>query len=153
METSLTYLVLVGVMLGFATASASTTVEHTTRIDHHSGSVDVRYRGDIQIEQKQIGTVAPGGRPSTLRCAWKANMAVTRNANSAAGMMMSRQFVRENIASGSRVGWCRTNKTAIAKEVAARTPNLDRHMNEVAQEDRSVLLAELDRLQGSAQPR
>ena len=147
----MTYLLIAGLMLGLTTASSVTTVEHTTRIDHDSGSVDVRYRGDILIEPKQIGTVAPGGRPSTLRCAWKANMAVTRDANTAAGIMMSRQFVRENIASGSRVGWCRTNMAAIANEVAAMTRKLDGHMMEVAEQDRSVLLAELDRLQGPAQ--
>ena len=146
----MTYLLAAGLMLGLTAAWPGTTVEHSTRIDHHSGPVDVRYRGDIRIDQKQVGSVAPGGRPSTLRCTWQANMAVTRDAKAAAGTMMSRQFVRESVASGSRVGWCGTNRTAIAREVAARTRNLDRHMMEVAQEDRDVLHSELDRLHGSA---
>ncbi|WP_052134678.1 hypothetical protein [Sphingomonas sp. 37zxx] len=142
-------LLTAGLMLGMTAAVSSATVVHETRIDHHTGPVHVRYNGAVMIEHKQIGTVAPGGRPSTLRCAWQANMAVTREAKATPGTLMTRQFVREDIASGSRAGWCSSNKAAIAKEVAARTTELDRQIIEVAQDDQNVLRSELDRLHGA----
>lgn len=145
----MTNLLAAGLMFGMTVAVSSATVAHETRIDHHSGPVDVRYNGAVTIDHKQIGSVAPGGRQSTLRCAWQANMAVTREAKATPGTLMTRQFVREDIASGSRAGWCTTNKAAIAREVAARTGDLNQHIVEVAQEDHDVLRSELDRLHGA----
>ena len=141
---------IAGLMLGLTAALPGSTLERSTQIDHQSGLVEVVYSGEVLIDQKQIGTVAPGGRPSTRRCVWKANIAVTRDAESTAGTIASRQFVRENVASGSRAGWCSDSKAAIAKEVATRSRNLDHHMMEAVQEDRGILVAELDRLHSSA---
>lgn len=136
--------------LGLTTASPVTTVGQSIQIDHNTGPLTANYHGNIKIDQKQIGTVAPSGRPSTLRCMWTASIAVTRDAKTAAGMILSRQFVRENVASGSHSGWCSKNKTAIAESVAKRTPDLERHMTALVQEDRNILLADLDRLHSSA---
>lgn len=136
--------------LGLTAASPLLTIEHLTKIDHDTGPLTANYHGSISIDQKQTGSVIPSGRPSTLRCIWTASIAVTRDAKTADGMMLGRQFVRENVASGSHAGWCSKNKTAIAESVAKRTPDLERHMTALVQEDRSILLADLDRLRSSA---
>lgn len=138
------------IVLGLSAASPLTTIEHSTQIDHDTGPLTANYHGNIEIDQKQTGSVTPSGRPSTLRCMWTASIAVTRDAKTADGMILGRQFVRENVASGSYAGWCSKNKIAIAESVAKRTPDLERHMTALVQEDRNILLADLDRLRSSA---
>jgi len=137
-------------VLGLTAASPLTTIEHSTQIDHDTGPLTANYHGNITIDQKQTGTITPSGRPSTLRCMWTASVAVTRDARTADGMILRRQFVRENVASGSYAGWCSKNKIAIAESVAKRTPELERHMTALVQDDRNVLLADLDGLRDLA---
>lgn len=135
-----------GLALALTAQAPDTTGEHSTRFEHPLGTVEVQYRGDVRVVQKQVGSVAPGGRPSTLRCSWTAQLAVNREARTAMGRMTSRQFIHESIASGSRVGWCRTNKTSISKELAKQTQDLRKNLVEVAEKDRPALIAEIDRL-------
>lgn len=89
---------------------------------------------------------APGGRSSTLRCAWSADLAMDRIASSSRGMRTSRSFAKNDVANGSLPGWCTTNKSAIAGEVARKVVDANKHILEAAREDQSALLLELDRL-------
>jgi hypothetical protein len=68
-------MLVTGLALGAAGAALGMTVDHHTQLDHHSGRVAVRYRGNIAIQHKQVGT-ATGGRSSTPRCDWSAKMTV-----------------------------------------------------------------------------
>jgi hypothetical protein len=146
---TMSYILGVGLMLGLSTAAVPTAeIKHTTRLDHHSGSVEVRYRGAVAVSHRQVGTAAPAGKPTTLRCLWSANVIVDRQAQAASGALMTRTIARDGIASSSRAGWCGTQRSAITKEVAARMRDLDRHVVAVAQEDHIVLRAELDRPHG-----
>lgn len=145
----MTHIMAAGLALGLSAIVSTATVNHATRIDHQSGPVDVRYRGAVQISHKQVGAVTPGGRPSTLGCQWKADMIVAREAKAASGTMLTRNFVREGVASGNRTGWCSTHHASIANHVARQTSDLDRHMMSVAKEDHEVLRAELDRVHGA----
>jgi hypothetical protein len=145
----MSYILAAGLILGLNTAAApAAEIKHSTRLDHHSGSVDVRYRGAVAVSHRQVGTAAPAGKPTTLRCLWSANVIVDRQAQATSGAMMTRTIARDGIASGSRAGWCGTQRSAIAKEVAARVQDLNRHIVAVAREDHDVLRAELDRLHG-----
>lgn len=135
-------------VLGLATAAPGAQVDHTTRVDHDSGPVTAQYRGQVDIRHKQVGTVAPGGRASTLRCDWSARLTVARQATATSGRTMHRSFVSEPALTGSRIGWCSTHREAIAKEVATRASDLDRRLQEVAREDHDVLRAELDHAHG-----
>jgi hypothetical protein len=128
--------------------SHALSVDHASRVDHHSGPVDARYRGDVKIRQQQVGAAGPGGRPSTLRCTWAGDMTIAREARSSAGAIMSRVVTRDAVLTGSHVGWCGSQGKAIAAQVAARRDMLDRHIQAVAQEDHQVLRAELDRFHG-----
>ncbi|MBD8546540.1 hypothetical protein IFT82_07220 [Sphingomonas sp. CFBP 8760] len=124
-------------------------VDHALRVDHHAGPVDARYRGDVKIRQQQVGAVGPGGRPSTLRCTWAGDMTVAREARTASGAMMTRVVSRDAVVTGSHVGWCGSQRRAIAAQIAARRDALDRHLQAVAREDHQVLRAELDRFHGN----
>ncbi len=70
-------LLIAGLALGGAVASDGA-LEHRVQLDHHSGPVAVRYSADVGVTHKQIGAVTTGGRPSTLRCLWSANVTVHR---------------------------------------------------------------------------
>jgi len=117
----------------------------TRTINHSSGSVTADYRGAVVIERKQIGSVAPPGRPSTLRCQWTAHLNVERQAAGAGGLAMSRSFVRPNVAEGSRPGWCEGHSPFIDREVAERMQD-QTHLQQAADEDRATLMIDVDRL-------
>ncbi|MDY1008665.1 MULTISPECIES: hypothetical protein [Sphingomonas] len=145
----MTHMLLAGLALATAAAMAAPTIEHTTRVDHHSGPVEVRYRGAVVIEHRQIGAVAPAGQSSTLRCAWTANMIVDRHAKASSGTLMTRNFARDGVAAGHQPGWCSSSRAAIAREVAAKTRDLHQDVTAMAQEDHDVLRAELDQIHGA----
>ncbi len=130
-------------------AAPGRTIDHAARVDHHSGSVTARYRGALEVDHRQVGAVAPAGRGSSLACHWTARIAVARHAVAASGARTQRSFVSDPVVSGRRAGWCDGQREAIARDVAAQTLDLDRHVQAVAREDRDVLRAELDRLHGS----
>jgi len=124
-------------------------IEHRTQVAHASGAVDTHYRADVRIEHRQIGSVGVGGRPSTLRCLWRAGLVVDRAARHASGATMARSFAHDDAVTGSRPGWCSAQKAGIAREVASRSDELRAALVRVAQEDHGVLHAEVDRLHGT----
>ena len=138
-------MLMAGLMLGSLAASDGA-IEHRVQLDHHSGPVAVRYSADVGVTHKQVGAVVPGGRPSTLRCLWSANVTVHREARASTGAALVRSAARDGVIEGSRPGWCGTNRDAIAKEVAQRRDALHEHLQAVAQEDHPMLRAEIDRL-------
>ena len=69
---------LVGLLLGMAIAAPDGGMVHSARIDHRTGAVHSNYTADVQVTHQQIGTVGVGGRPSTLRCLWRAGLVVER---------------------------------------------------------------------------
>lgn len=137
-------------LAGLATSAAVAAptqpgVEHRTRIAHSSGPVEAAYRGRVDISHRQLGAATPGGRPSTLRCLWSANVTVDRAATSASGMTLARSVDGGAAIEGHRAGWCDTHRASIAQEVARRTDQLRAHVEVLAAEDHDVLRAELDR--------
>jgi len=139
---------LAGLAFGAVGSALGMTVDHQTQVDHHSGPVAVKYRSDVAIKYKEVGTVAPGGRASSLRCDWAATMLVERQALATSGSSLSRSFHSKPVMSGSRSGWCSTSKVAITKEVADRAADMQRHLVLLARQDEAFLRAELDRIHG-----
>ncbi len=137
------------VALAIGTANSPTAMQHQVRVDHASGAVDTRYSADVRIEHRQVGSVGTGGRPATLRCMWRAGLMVDRHARHASGSTMARSFAHDNALEGSRPGWCSTQRTQIAREVAGRSDELRAHFVRLAQDDHSVLHGEIDRLHGT----
>ncbi|MBB5712234.1 hypothetical protein [Sphingomonas xinjiangensis] len=136
-----------GLSLAAAGPAAATPVHsHSASVEHRSGPVRADYRGTVVIEHKQVGSVAPPGRASTLRCAWSARLEVDRVATTAAGAQASRSFATPEVARGSRTGWCGTSRDAIARAVAAGLRDAERHLAAAARDDRPALLSQVDRL-------
>ncbi|WP_428968957.1 hypothetical protein ACQR50_15295 [Sphingomonas sp. Xoc002] len=138
-------LLIAGLALGGVVASDGA-LEHRVQLDHHTGPVAVRYSADVGVTHKQIGAVTTGGRPSTLRCLWSANVTVHREARGPGGTALMRSAAQDRVIKGSRPGWCSTNRNAIAQEVARRHDAVRDRLQAVAQEDHGLLRAEMDRL-------
>lgn len=132
--------------LAAAPAAPAQPAAHSVSVAHPAGAAAAEYRGEVDVRHRQVGSAGPGGRPSTLRCTWTASMEVNRTATTAAGTLAARSFVQDNVASGSRPGWCSANRAAIARDVASRLGDASRHLASAAAADRGVLLADLDRL-------
>lgn len=143
------FFALVALAIGTANPAQGGAIEHRMQVDHASGAVDARYSADVRIEHRQIGSVGVGGRPSTLRCLWRAGLVVDRQARHATGSTLARSFAHDNAVEGSRPGWCSAQKAPIAREVAARGDELRAQLVRLAQEDHGVLHAEIDRLHGT----
>ena len=117
---------------------------HRVEIDHQGQRVDVTYHSELAVKQRQVGTAGPAGRPSTLRCLWKANVSVEREARSAAGHVLKRTISSDAPIEGSRPGWCSGQRAAIEQEVASRSDQVREHLLAVAERDRETLALELD---------
>ncbi len=144
------HLIATGLLLGMSPMAAPGEIEHRVQLDHPAGPVDARYRPRIDIEHRQIGAVAPPGAASTLRCAWQANLHVDREARHSSGSLLQATLRRDAIASGSRRGWCASQRDAIAQEVSLRVESMRGHLVDVAQEDHGALTQALDRLHRGA---
>ncbi len=142
------YFLTAGLVLAATGAALGMTVDHQNQVDHRSGPVAVKYRGDVVITHKQVGAVAPGGRPSSLRCDWAASMSVARHAVAASGTRLVRSIDSEPVISGTRPGWCVTSHGAIKKEVATKSADMQQHLVKLAQEDEQILRVELDQIHG-----
>lgn len=135
-------IIVAGLLLGSATATTDT---HRVGLDHRGQQVDVTYRSALDVEHKQVGTPAPGGRTSTLRCTWTARVNVEREARSPAGHLLTRTIAAgEAPIQGSRAGWCAGQRDAIAQDVAARSGDVRAHLLAAAARDRDTLALELD---------
>ena len=132
--------IVAGLMLGTPLAAEA----HRVQFDHRGQQVDVTYRSDVDVRHKQLGAVGAPGRPSALRCAWTASVDVHREARHAAGHVVARTISAEAPLTGSRPGWCDTQRDAIARDVAARSGAVRDHLLAVAERDQDALVAELD---------
>ena len=142
------YFLTAGLALAATGAALGMTLDHQNEVDHRSGPVAVKYRGDVVITHKQVGAVAPGGRASSLRCDWAASRSVARHAVAASGARLVRSIDSEPVVSGTRPGWCVMSHGAIKKEVAAKAADMRQHLMMLAQEDEQMLRVELDRIHG-----
>ncbi len=141
--------VVAGFALGLAAASPALALEHEVVIDHAAGPIAADYRGSVSIETRQVGTAGVAGRPSTLACQWTASLNVERVAKVGAALQSRRTLSSEDIASGSKPGWCETNAKAIDKMVDARSESFRAAMLALVEQDRGAILAEAE----SALPR
>lgn len=143
---------LAALLIGAAavTGTAGMIYSHRETIEHHRGPIDARYESRVTIAHRQLGAVTPGGVGSTLRCAWRADVVVDRDARSVAGIASARSIARDGVLEGSHPGWCKGARPAIARAVAAREARLRAHLMATVEDDRAAILAEIDRLHGTA---
>lgn len=141
----MTILSLTGLTLGLMAAISGPDMEHRTRIDHASGAIDAHYSARVAVVQKQIGTVGAAGRPSTLRCQYRAGVEIDRRARHTSGTLLHRSFEGAEAVQGSHAGWCKTDTSAIKQKYAER---LRKNLLAAAADDHHALTDEVGRLHG-----
>lgn len=140
----LTKRALAGAALAAMLASPALALEHEVVIEHSAGPIAADYRGSVKIETRQVGTAGVAGRPSTLACQWTASLDVERVAKLGAAMQSRRTLTRDDVAAGSRPGWCPSNPEALGKLVDARGETIRSALMALVEQDRAALLAEAD---------
>ncbi len=136
---------MIPLILGLLLSAPASEITHSVRIDHVAGTVHADYRMRVDVRHEQLGVAGPGGRASTLRCGWKADLVLDRQARHAAGTLQ-RALRQEGVASGSRPGWCTANRAAIAQDVARATQDVRGEVEALARQDAEALRAELDQI-------
>jgi hypothetical protein len=131
-------------LLGAALASPALALEHEVVIDHEAGPIAADYKGSVTVETTQIGTPGVAGRPSSLACKWTATLNVERVAKVGEALQSRRTLTRDNVASGSRPGWCESSAKAIDKIVDSRTDSFRSAMLAMAEQDRAAIVAEAE---------
>lgn len=131
------------VAAGFV-ASPALALEHEVVIDHADGPIAADYKGSVSIETTQVGAAGVAGRPSTLACRWTASITLERVARVGQGLQSRRSLSSEDVASGSRPGWCETNARAIEKLVDTRSDTFRTAMLALVERDRAAILAEAE---------
>lgn len=142
---------LLALGLAAALGPAIPTIEHRTRIEHSGGAVEATYTTSVSIRHRQVGSVGKPGTPSTLACAWHADIHVERKAVHGSGASLSRKIARDGVVEGQRAGWCGGGHEAIVAQVARRGDIIRDQAIALAREDEAELLAELARLDGNQQ--
>jgi len=137
-------LVMSAVALATSLAAPAAALEHEVVIDHAEGPIAADYKGTVTIETRQIGTAGVAGRPSTLACQWTARLDVERVAKVGSTLSSRRTLTSDDVASGTRAGWCPSNPQAIEKLVDARSERVRSALLALVEQDRAALVAEAD---------
>lgn len=135
---------LFGAALAALVSTPALALEHEVVIDHNGGAIAADYRGAVTVQTKQTGTAGVAGRASTLACRWTASLTVDRVAKVGETLQSRRTLTSEDVASGSRPGWCHTQAKAIDQLVDARRETFRTAMQGLVEQDRVALLAEAD---------
>lgn len=136
-----------GLVLSAAIASPALALEHEVVIDHDAGPIAADYKGSVTVETKQVGAAGVAGRPNSLACQWTASLKVERVAQVGESLRSQRTLTQEDVASGSKPGWCKTNAKAIDNLVDSRSDKFRTAMLALVDQDRSVILAEAESAQ------
>lgn len=140
-----------GVMLSAMIATPVQALEHRNTIEHpNAGVISADYRGSTKIVERQVGSVGPGGRSTTLRCSWSVSMTIERTAFGRAGMQASRSITHDRVLTGVAPGWCSANSKGVQRIVEARRSHLRAAMMAMVAQDRAAILAEADSAQHRA---
>lgn len=120
-------------------------IVHRVEIPHRAGTIEAVYSGLPSVSQRQVGSVGAPGRPSTLRCRWRATLDVERVARMSFGKVtMTRTMAADTPVDGTQAGWCTQNGEAIARAAAARSDVWRKTLARMAERDRALLLAEAE---------
>lgn len=122
-------------------AMAAVAATHTIAIDHNGKRIDAIYQARTDVSMKTVGSSAPT-RMDAQRCRWNAAIVVERKMAHAPSL--ARTLPSDHKISGNQPGACPGNKNVIAREIALREDEVKAHLMAVAEQDRNLLVAELD---------
>ncbi|HEX7781676.1 MAG TPA: hypothetical protein VF509_02605 [Sphingobium sp.] len=128
-------------------AMAAAAATHNVQVEHRGKPVEAVYSAQTDIRTRTIGAHTPN-RADSRRCLWTATIMVDRKL--AHGPALSRILSHDREISGSTHGACAPDNKQVVRDVAKRQDIVRDHLLAVAQQDRGVLLAELDAVQNMA---
>lgn len=136
-------LVLLAALAVAAPAAAET---HSVTVDHRGTPLAVTYQAVVDVAYRQRGGAAPPGVQNSLRCDWTAKISVNRQAqrDGTPLVALAREVSNTERLQGSRPGWCKQARVAIARDVEKRTAAVREHLIEVAERDRQAVVAEIE---------
>ncbi|RYY25762.1 MAG: hypothetical protein EOP62_12955 [Sphingomonadales bacterium] len=135
-----------GLFAAMTAAEPILSLEHRAQVEHASGTVDAQYRSRVSLSRSQVGTPAKPGMASSLRCDWRADIVVEREARLSSGSLLSRSIADSGVVTVSRPGWYTKQDRALTKQIAGREDELRGHAMRMAQSDEAQLRAEIERL-------
>lgn len=133
------------ILASSAAAMAAATPIHSADITHASNAYTASYRTESAIHVQQVEPRF-ANRPSVPVCRWKAELVLNR-AVAAQGRpvaAVAKPIHRFAPLSGSHAGSCTAARGQIEAEIARYTAAQSAHAMAVAQQDRAVLVNELD---------
>lgn len=128
-----------------ALAAASTTPVHSTEVAHGANAYTASYHAASTLRLEESGPRF-GNRNAVPVCRWQADVSVDRAvaAQGQAVPAFAKSVHRFAPLSGNYAGTCATARSQIDAEVARYTRAKNAEAVAVAQQDRSVLVGELD---------
>ena len=136
--------VLVASLAGAMPASAAERLGHSEVIAHGSGPVPTNWTGTPLVTARQVGAPGAAGRPASLRCLWRVDLAIVRRAQTASGAMLTATSREDRVFELGRPGWCGSAATAFAGRVAERDGALQARLRRHAAQDTKAVMAQAD---------
>lgn len=122
-------------------AMAAVAATHNIAIDHGGKRIDAVYQARTDVTMKTVGSSSPT-RMDARRCRWSAAIVVERKMSHAPSL--ARTLPSDHALTGNQPGACPGNTRIIEREIALRSDEVKAHLVAVAEQDRTLLLAELD---------
>lgn len=128
-------------MIAILAAALTQPEPHRVTVDHGGKAIAVVYRGEVTTRTRRVGSAQPT-RSGNVRCDWTATVRVHRQL-AGDGAAAVHRVAGERSIKGSRPGDCITNRSAIRRDVAARSAEVRTHVAALAAQDRPALMAAL----------
>jgi len=120
---------------------AAAAATHVVSVDRPGAPVQAQYSARTDIETRTIGPHTPN-RTDSRRCQWTATVVVERRLGDNAAP--ARTVSNDRRISGSEAGPCAQVRGLIERRIAGRADTIRAHLVEVAERDRTTMLAELN---------
>ncbi|MEJ7934123.1 hypothetical protein WG907_07640 [Sphingobium sp. AN558] len=129
---------------GIALATLSNPV-HNARIDHASTAYTAAYQTQSTLHLEQVNAVHPM-REAQPRCRWKADLVVHRAVQGQGASLAALSKPIHNFAplAGTYAGGCASARPQIEAAIARHSQARAAEAAAIAQQDRTVLVGELD---------
>lgn len=134
-------------MISTFVAMAAAVATHSVQIDHSGTPVQATYSARVDISMKTVGAKTPN-RMDMQRCQWTATVVVDRALSHAPAL--ARTVSADKRISGSEHGACTPGRNSAQRNLAQHEAAIHDHLVEVAERDRTPLMAELDAVRNLA---
>ena len=126
-------------MIASLIAATVVAATHNVQIEHQGRPVTAVYSARAEVKSRTIGAHTPN-RADMRRCNWTADIVVERRIAHAPTVIRG----GEQSLSGSYAGECTRNTKRVDREIARREGDIRGHLATVAEQDKTLLLADIE---------